>query len=201
MLKKNKIIFLIISIIIVAFVISLFLNNETKVVPEENIVEQIFEETEYTLKNSDEDILKEIDQKYADIEKKSLSDEYELLPREWQSSGPFSIDRKEYGLGEKIFLIIEGLNFNEKGKISILRPLNQTHYSVWQTYAFDGSVTESFNIYFEPKLQKIFKICDKEDLLGDWVMVFQNTNYENLRFRIVDKIVPGDEEKFNFSVC
>ena len=201
MLKKNKIIFLIIPIIVVVSII-LLSNNQTKeVISEENIVEQIFEEIEPIEKKSEEDILKEIDQRYADIDKKLLSDEYELLPREWQSSGPFSIDRKEYGLGEKIFLTIEGLHFNEKGKISVLRSLNQTHYSVWQTYNFDGSVSESFNIYFEPKLQKIFKICDKEDLLGNWVMVFQNTNYENLRFKIIDKIVPGDEEKFNTPVC
>lgn len=176
--------------------------SKKEIISEENIIyNKNFEELETQKIKTDEDILKEIDEKYNQIEQKNDSYDYELTKRDWQKSGPFSIDRKEYGLGEKIFMVVEGLKINERGQISVLRPLNQTHYSVWQTYSFDGNTSESFNIYFEPKLLKPKQICDKDDLIGNWVMVFEKTNYENLRFSIVDKIVPGDEDEFNYPVC
>ena len=176
--------------------------SEKEIISEENIIYKKNVEGLETQKiKTDEDILKEIDEKYNQIEQKNDSDGYEFTKRDWQKSGPFSIDRKEYGLGEKIFMVVEGLKINERGQISVLRPLNQTHYSVWQTYSFDGEISESFNIYFEPKLLKPKNICDKSDLIGNWAIVFQNTNYDNLKFKIIDIIVTGDEDNFNIPVC
>ena len=190
--------------IVIGFIAFVIFSSEYKkeIISEENIIyNKNFEELETQIIKTDEEILKEIDEKYNQIEQKNDFYDYELTHREWQKSGPFSIDRKEYALGEKIFMIVEGLKINENGQISVLRPLNQTHYSVWQTFTYDGKVSESFNIYFEPKLLKPKQICEKNDLLGNWVIVFQNTNYENIRFKIIDKIVTGDEEKFNNPVC
>ena len=203
MLKRKWSIFLILPVIVGIIGFSIFLNETQKeIIPDENIIrEKTFEEIEDLEKKTDEEIQSEIEGKYDEIDQKNNSVDYERTPREWQKSGPFSIDRKEYRLGEKIFLTIEGLKYGEIGQISILRTLNQTHYSVWNTYSFDGSFSDSFNIYFEPKLLKPKGICEKDDLLGNWIMVFQNTDYENLRFKIIDKIVPGDEDEFNIPIC
>ena len=199
---KIKIIILLVPLVIGFIALGIFANDSPKeIIPNENIiVNENFEELQTKIKSNDE-IMEEINQKYNEIEQKNNLNEYELTSREWQQSGPFSIDRKEYALGEKIFMMVQGLKINESGQISVLRPLNQTHYSVWNTYSFDGNISESFNIYFEPKLLKTKQICDKEDLLGNWVMVFQNTNYDNLRFKIIDKIVTGDEYNYNIPVC
>ena len=198
---KNKwipIIIIPILIIIIGFTI----NNNQEKIPVQNIIpEKIIDNSETQKIKTDNEIFKEIEEKYEDLILKNNSSEYQVLPREWQTSGPFSIDRKQYALGEKIFLKIDGLATNEIGQISILRPLNQTHYSVWTTFPFDGKISESFNVYFEPRLLKLKEICNKDDLVGDWRMVFQNTNYENLKFKIMDKIVPGDEKKFSTPVC
>ena len=192
---------LIVSIVVVSLGIGIFTTEpEIEIISNEKIVlDKNFQESEMQKIKTDEEIMKEIDDNYNKIEQKL--NEQEFVPREWQKSGPFSIDRKEYRLGEKIFVIVEGLKINEKGQISVLRQTNQTHYTVWETYNFDGNIRESFNIYFEPKLLKPKNICEKDDLLGNWVMVFQGTNYEKLKFKIIDNIILGDEEKFNNPVC
>ena len=86
-----------------------------------------------------EDTTPEIQEKLDEIEKTNLENKYTQKPREWLTSGPFQIDRSEYVLGEKIFVRVGGLNSEEKGQIAFLRPLNDTHHSVYLTISFDGS--------------------------------------------------------------
>ena len=68
------------------------------------------------------------------------------------TSGPFQIDRTEYALGEKIFIRINGIAYEDKGEMVFMRPLNQTHSSVYFTIPFDGTSKASFNQYFTPQL-------------------------------------------------
>lgn len=145
------------------------------------------------------DIESIIEEKYDNI--KSSDDNWKPSEREWQSSGPFSIDRKEYILGEKIFLIAENIDFKENGQIVFLRTLNSTHYSVWKTFPFDGMQKTAFSIYFEPRIQGEIGICSKQDLIGDWKVFFKGVDYDTISFRIIDKILPGDEAKFNKVEC
>ena len=70
----------------------------------------------------------EIQEKLDEIEKINLENQYSPKEREWITSGPFQIDRSKYAIGEKIFLVIGGLNVNEKGQVAVMRPLNDTHY-------------------------------------------------------------------------
>ena len=39
------------------------------------------------------------------------------IEEEWIKSGPFSIDKTEYNLGEKIFIVVDGLKQEDKGKV------------------------------------------------------------------------------------
>lgn len=132
-----------------------------------------------------------IQEKIEDIEKIAGNSTYEPLPREWQTSGPFQIDRKEYALGEKIFMRIGGLQFQEKGQVAVMRPLNDTHYSVYLTIPFDGANKDQFNYYLDPQLSKARGLCSVDDVLGKWALVFRGTDYPNLNFEIVNKTVPG----------
>jgi len=124
--------------------------------------------------------------------------DFKPLPKEWQSSGPFQIDRNEYAIGEKIFIVIEGLKSWDKGQISIMRPLNTTHYSIWSTIPFDGNIKSKFNLYVEPKISKIDGICSVEDMIGEWLMFFNGTNYPALDFDFTKRVVPGTNTE---SVC
>ena len=133
----------------------------------------------------------EVIEKLDEIEKIADENQYEVLPREWQTSGPFQVDRSEYALGEKIFLRIGGLSFQEKGQVAVMRPLNDTHYSVYLTIPFDGANKDAFNYYLEPQLTKTRGLCSVDDVLGKWALVFRGTNYPNLNFEIINKTLPG----------
>ena len=117
--------------------------------------------------------------------------DYKILPKKWQVSGPFQIDRSEYALGEKIFIVINGLEINDKGEIIIAKQLNATHYSTWGTIPFDGSKKTEFRSYIELKISKYDKVCSIDDIIGKWIMIFNGTNYPDLDFEITEKIVPG----------
>jgi len=116
---------------------------------------------------------------------------YKPISREWQTSGPFQVDRNEYAIGEKIFIRIGGLELDEKGQIAVMRPLNVTHYSVYITIPFDGTQKAGFNYYVEPGISKVRGICSVDDLMGKWALVFRGTNHPNLNFNITERIVPG----------
>ena len=118
---------------------------------------------------------------------------FKPLPKDWQSSGPFQIDRNKYAIGEKIFMIVEGLEFGEKGQIDIMRPLNATHQFVWDSIPFDGAKKSNFNFYFEPKISKIGGFCSIDDIMGKWSLIFRGTNYPNLDFGITERVVPGTD--------
>ena len=129
----------------------------------------------------EEDISPEIQTKLDEVEKINLENEYTSKEREWITSGPFQIDRSEYVVGEKIFLVIGGLERDEKGQVAFLRPLNDTHNSVYLTVPFDGEKKNAFNYYVQPQLSKIRGLCTMDDILGSWTVVFRGTDYENLK--------------------
>ena len=133
----------------------------------------------------------EIQKKIDEVEKINLENEYSPKKREWQTSGPFQIDRSKYAIGEKIFLIIGGLGPNEKGQITFMRPLNSTHYSVYLGIPFDGQKKDVFNYYLEPKLNKARGLCSVDDIKGKWAVVFRGTDYKTLHFEITDEVLPG----------
>ncbi len=104
-------------------------------------------------------------------------------------------------LGELVLVRIYDLYPNEKLQIPFLWPLNETHYEVYITFPFDGSQKITFNQYFKPALSQNRGICSKADLLGNWTVVFRNTDYNNLKFEIVDRYIPGEEKNYEEPVC
>jgi len=126
---------------------------------------------------------------------------FEPNPRDWQTSGPFQIDRSEYMLGEKIFLITGNLDINEKGQVAFLKQTNETHFKVIQTIPFDGTKKPAFNYYTDIKLNQILELCSVDDILGEWTVVFRGTDYPNLKFNIINETIPGEEGSFETPVC
>lgn len=181
-----------IGVVVIIIVVIFAINQE----PDNIEVEEAFDKE---LK-PEEEIMPEIQEKLDEIEQINLDNEYSPKPREWITSGPFQIDRSQYALGEKIFLRIGGLGSDEKGQVAFLRPLNDTHSSVYLTVPFDGAKKEGFNYYIEPQTSKTRGICSVNDVLGKWMVVFRGTDYPNLYFEIVEKFVPGTESSFE-PVC
>ena len=116
------------------------------------------------------------------------------------TSGPFSIDKGEYNLGEKIFISVDDLKEEDKGKVIFFRPLNNTSWSNYITMDFDGTNKTQFNLYFEPKLSELKKICSTNELAGTWVVKFIGTEYSDINFEILNQTSSWNERTFD-PVC
>jgi len=120
---------------------------------------------------------------------------------EWITSGPFQIDRSWYRLGDTIFLRVGGLLVEERGEIAFLRQMNETHYKVYTSTKFDGSIRSNFNFYFTPDFSSSLKVCSKDDLVGKWEVVFRGVPYESISFKFIDEILPGMEKIYGEAIC
>ena len=185
-------------VIVLAIVLSSSPKSDVKevaITPVINVTNNIQSVNNQTLnvENQTLNVENEIQKKLDKIKKIKLENEYSPKEREWQTSGPFQIDRKQYAIGEKIFLIIGGLNANEKGQIVFLRPLNSTHYSTYLGIPFDGAAKPEFNYYLEPQISKTKGMCSVDDIIGKWAVVFRGTDYPNIYFEITKDVVPGTD--------
>ena len=122
------------------------------------------------------------------------------IEEKWVKSGPFEIDKKQYNIGEKIFLSTSNLLPEEKGTVQFLRPLNDTHHKIHIKIPFDGMSKERFNYYFEPKLFEFRGICSIDDIAGNWIVKFVGTQYEDINFEILAQPSSWDKRTFE-PVC
>ena len=200
---NNKIIGIvavIISISIIIFAISELQTDEKKV-SEQSVSEQSVSEQSVSEQSvSEQSVSEEIQSKLDKLEKdriENLNSEQPYIPaeRDWPTSGPFKIDRSQYLLGEKIFVNIDTSTFSDKGTMIFLRPVNDTSYKTYYSMPFDGTRDRN-NFYFTPDLSIARGICDKTQLIGDWKVIFEGTNYPALEFKIIDRILPGEVYRF-----
>lgn len=115
----------------------------------------------------------------------------------WNRSGPFAINAFQYKLGENIFVTVSGLAPNDVGKIIFGLPNGTTIYS---TVPFDGATKSEFNTYFMPSPSKAKKICSVNDIVGKWFVVFKDTKYKSITFRIINETIDGSATSFE-KVC
>jgi hypothetical protein len=130
------------------------------------------------------------------IKNSNLEQPYYPNEREWISSGPFKIDRSEYRLGEKIFINIDQIDKNTKGKMVFWKITNSTSAWIYSEFPFEGSKVQS-NLYFTPDLQEFKGICNVDKLIGDWEVQFVGTQYSNLEFKIISKMIPGYGDRYD----
>jgi hypothetical protein len=114
----------------------------------------------------------------------------------WVKSGPFEIDKRQYNVGEKIFLTTRDLSPEDKGMVKFLRPLNDTHYTTHIKMPFDGKDKEQFNYYFEPRLFEWKGICSMNDIAGNWIVEFTGTQYQDINFEILNQTSSWDDRIF-----
>ena len=115
--------------------------------------------------------------------------------REWISSGPFKIDRTEYLLGEKLFLNLDYVDKNTKGTMIFSKIINDTHSYQYKKINFDGSKYQQ-NFYLGFTLNGARGLCNADQLIGDWKLIFEGTNYDSIKFKVLDRIIPGYERQY-----
>jgi len=199
--KIISIVAVIISISIIIFAISELQIDEKKVteqsVSEESVSEESVSEESVSEESVSEEIQSRLDKLKQD-KKENLDSPQPYIPaeRDWPTSGPFKIDRSQYLLGEKVFVNTDTLTLSDKGTMKFLIPLNDTSYKTYYSMPFDGTRDRN-NFYFTPDLSKARGICDKTQLIGNWKVIFEGTNYPDLEFEVIDKILPGKYPRFD----
>jgi len=188
----------IITIVIVVFSLTQIetIEKETDLQDLENsIIETIEKETppQFEETSKIDSMLQEI--KEDKIKNDNSKNPYIPKERDWITSGPFKIDRSEYKLGEKIFVNIDQISSDDKGMVIFFRPMNSTHHVSYHTMPFDGSGQRN-NYYFTPDLSEFEGICSADEIIGNWKIVFQGTEYSDLKFKVTAEILPGSENRY-----
>ena len=133
---------------------------------------------------------------------------------QWRESGPFSIEKYEYYLGEKIFFRVSDLPKDVKGEAIFFRPASIPNVEKisdgvskdtnakkkYIEIKFDGELKQSFNHYFEPRLSEFKGTCSRDDLIGEWKIVFHGTQYDDIDFKILNQTASWDERTWE-PVC
>ena len=144
----------------------------------------------------------EIDALYNQIEETKKQNDLSdapYVPKEpkWNNeAGPIVIDSNEYILGQKIFVNISGINVNDKGRVNVYMPVEDAEYMfLYSSIGFDGSLTRN-NYYFTPSLSPMREICNADQLIGEWVMKIEGTQYPDLTFTVIKEYMPGYERNY-----
>ena len=144
-----------------------------------------------------ESMLKKIEE--DKIKNQQSENPYEPKEREWVSSGPFKLDRSEYVLGERLFINLDHLDKNTKGEMIFTKIINDTHTYQYKKIQFDGSKPQ-YNFYIGMNLNQQRGLCNVDQLIGNWELRFEGTNYESIKFKVLDQILPGSEKLYE-PVC
>ena len=115
-----------------------------------------------------------------------------VYPDNPQFLGPLQINKDKYLLGENVYMILKDLMPRDKGAVLIYTP-DGVLYEEWK---FDGNEREFQKKYFKPQLLKGKNLCDKEDLVGTWTVMFRSYNEMTLEFEILDRTLPNQENQF-----
>ena len=152
-------------------------------------------------KFSETDEISSMLQKIEDdkIENEQSENPYKPKEREWNSSGPFKLDRSEYVLGERLFVNLDYVDKSTKGEMIFTKIINNTHVYEYKKVKFDGSKPQ-YNFYIGINLNPIRGLCNVDQLIGNWELRFEGTNYESIKFKVLDQILPGSERNYE-AVC
>jgi hypothetical protein len=102
------------------------------------------------------------------------------------------INKDKYLVGEKIFFSVQGIPMGLKDAINFYTPEG----ILFVQYTFDGNEKTNFKHYWTPSLIKRLDICDVEQLMGEWTVLFAGLPSEKLHFQVTNEILPGSEEYY-----
>ena len=83
------------------------------------------------------------------------------------------------------------MDIDEKEEIAFMRPISEIAFKEYTTISFDGAKKEGFNFYIDPQISAASEIYSIDELVGGWIVVFRETNYQVLKFNITEKVLSG----------
>ena len=115
-----------------------------------------------------------------------------VYPDNPQLLGPLQINKDKYLLGENVYVILKDLRPQDKGTILFLTPENK----IYLEWGFDGSNRDFQKKYFKPQLLKSKQLCEKEQLIGEWTVMFKGYDMAKLHFEMLPDILPNQEKQY-----
>jgi len=115
-----------------------------------------------------------------------------VYPDNPQLLGPLQINKDKYLLGENIFVILSDLRPMDTGIVLFITP-GDVVYDEW---GFNGDEREFQKKYFKPQLLKSKNLCEKEDLIGEWTVMFKGYENAKLYFEMLPVTLPNQEHQF-----
>ena len=115
-----------------------------------------------------------------------------VYPDNPQILGPLQINKDKYLLGENVFVILKNLRPGDQGSILFITPGN----IIYDEWGFNGNERESQKKYFKPQLLKGKNLCEKEDLVGEWTVVFKGYEMSKIYFEVLADTLPNQEWQF-----
>ena len=109
-----------------------------------------------------------------------------------QILGPLQINKDKYLLGENIYVILKNLRPQDKGAVQFFTPGG----ILYDTMGFNGAERDSQKKYFKPQLLKGKNLCEKEQLIGTWTVMFKDYDMAKLYFEMLPDILPNQEHQF-----
>ena len=115
-----------------------------------------------------------------------------VYPDNPQILGPLQINKDKYLLGEHVYVILTNLMPKDKGTVQFFTP----NGILYEEIGFNGEVRDFQKKYFKPQLLKSKNLCEKEDLVGEWTVMFEGYDRAVLHFEMMPDILPNSEYQF-----
>ena len=115
-----------------------------------------------------------------------------VYPDNPQILGPLQINKDKYLLGENVYVILKDLRPQDKGSVQFFTPGG----ILYDEMGFNGENRDFQKKYFKPGLLKSKNLCEREDLVGTWTVMFRGYEEAKLYFQMMPDILPNQESHF-----
>ena len=115
-----------------------------------------------------------------------------VYPDNPQLLGPLQINKDKYLLGENIFVVLKDLRPQDRGSVQFFTPDG----TLFTEMGFNGENRDFQKKYFKPALIKSKNLCEKEQLIGTWTVMFRGYEEAKLYFEMMPDILPNQESHF-----
>ena len=115
-----------------------------------------------------------------------------VYPDNPQLLGPLQINKDKYLLGENVYVVLKDLRPQDKGTVLFITPENKVYFE----WGFNGSDREFQKKYFKPQLLKSKDLCTKEQLIGEWTVIFKGYDEAKIHYEITQNILPNMEYQY-----
>ena len=89
-------------------------------------------------------------------------------------------------------MIITNLRPQDKGVVEFFTPKGV----LYDIVVFNGENRDYAKKYFKPQLVKSKNLCEKEDLIGEWTVMFRGYEMSKIYFEMMPYTLPNQESHY-----